>query len=105
MATHSGNMNGISMTCVPCPVALDLKKKNDILSNLNAKGIIPNNRKYNLLSHEYINYGDSKDLYTLKLESYFIDTFKNLDRKYLNYRILYFYLRNNRDIEDWTDIF
>ncbi|CAD5178690.1 unnamed protein product, partial [Musa acuminata subsp. malaccensis] len=25
-------------------------------------------------------------------------------RKYLNYRILYFYFRNNRDIEKWTDI-
>ncbi|CAL9191842.1 unnamed protein product [Musa hybrid cultivar] len=34
------------MTCVPCPAALDLKKKVDILSSLNAKGIIPNNRKY-----------------------------------------------------------
>ncbi|CAL9094897.1 unnamed protein product, partial [Musa acuminata var. zebrina] len=43
MATHSGNINGISMTCVPCPLALDLKKKVDILSSLNAKGIIPNN--------------------------------------------------------------
>ncbi|CAL9191816.1 unnamed protein product [Musa hybrid cultivar] len=46
MATHSGNINGISMTCVPRPAALDLKKKVDILSSLNAKGIIPNNRKY-----------------------------------------------------------
>ncbi|CAL9191856.1 unnamed protein product [Musa hybrid cultivar] len=46
MATHSGNINGISMTCVPCPAALDLKKKVDILSSLNAKGIILNNRKY-----------------------------------------------------------
>ncbi|CAL9763585.1 unnamed protein product, partial [Musa acuminata subsp. burmannicoides] len=54
-------MNEISMTCVPCPSALDLKKKVDILSSLNAKGIIPNYRKYDLLSHEYINYGDSKD--------------------------------------------
>ncbi|CAL9185563.1 unnamed protein product [Musa hybrid cultivar] len=45
MATHSGNINGISMTCVPCPAALDLKKKVDILSGLNAKGIVPNNRK------------------------------------------------------------
>ncbi|CAL9763581.1 unnamed protein product [Musa acuminata subsp. burmannicoides] len=65
MATHFGNMNGISMTRVPCPVTLDLKKKVDILSSLNAKGIIPNNRKYDLLSHEYINYGDSKDSYKL----------------------------------------
>ncbi|CAL9191848.1 unnamed protein product [Musa hybrid cultivar] len=46
MATHSSNINGISKTCVPCPAALDLKKKVDILSSLNAKGIIPNNRKY-----------------------------------------------------------
>ncbi|CAL9191846.1 unnamed protein product [Musa hybrid cultivar] len=48
MATHSGNINGISMTYVPCPTALDLKKKVDILSTLNVKGIIPNNRKYQL---------------------------------------------------------
>ncbi|CAL9191840.1 unnamed protein product [Musa hybrid cultivar] len=34
------------MTCVPYPAALDLKKIVDILSSLNAKGIIPNNRKY-----------------------------------------------------------
>ncbi|CAL9191822.1 unnamed protein product [Musa hybrid cultivar] len=34
------------MTCVPCLAALDLKKKVDILSSLNAKDIIPNNRKY-----------------------------------------------------------
>ncbi|CAL9191820.1 unnamed protein product [Musa hybrid cultivar] len=46
MATHSGNINGISMTCVPYPAALDLKKKVDILSSLNVKGIIPNNHKY-----------------------------------------------------------
>ncbi|CAL9185561.1 unnamed protein product [Musa hybrid cultivar] len=46
MATHSSKMNGISMTCVLCPASLDLKKKVDILSGLNAKGIIPNNRKY-----------------------------------------------------------
>ncbi|CAL9763584.1 unnamed protein product [Musa acuminata subsp. burmannicoides] len=39
-------MNGIIMTRVPCPTALDLKKKVDILSSLNAKGIIPNYRKY-----------------------------------------------------------
>ncbi|CAL9191824.1 unnamed protein product, partial [Musa hybrid cultivar] len=46
MDTHSGNINRISMTCVPCPPALELKKIVDILSSLNAKGIIPNNRKY-----------------------------------------------------------
>ncbi|CAL9763580.1 unnamed protein product [Musa acuminata subsp. burmannicoides] len=46
MATHFGNMNGISMTRVPCPATLDLKKKVDILSSLNAKCIIHNNRKY-----------------------------------------------------------
>ncbi|CAL9094895.1 unnamed protein product, partial [Musa acuminata var. zebrina] len=34
------------MTCVPSPAALDLKKKVDILSSLNAKFIISNNRKY-----------------------------------------------------------
>ncbi|CAL9763579.1 unnamed protein product [Musa acuminata subsp. burmannicoides] len=39
-------MNGISMTRVPYPTALDLKKKIDILSSLYAKGIIRNNHKY-----------------------------------------------------------
>ncbi|CAL9191810.1 unnamed protein product [Musa hybrid cultivar] len=68
MATYFGNMNGIRKTHVPCLATLDLKKKVDILSSINAKGIIPNNRKYNLLSHEYINYRVSKDSYILKLE-------------------------------------
>ncbi|CAL9191814.1 unnamed protein product [Musa hybrid cultivar] len=68
MATHSGNIIGISMTCVPCPAALDLKKKVDILLSLNAKGIIPNNRKYDLLSHEYINYGDSNDILLIPIK-------------------------------------
>ncbi|CAL9191850.1 unnamed protein product [Musa hybrid cultivar] len=68
MATHFGNINGISMTCVPCPAALDLKKKVDILSSLNVKGIIPNNRKYNLLSHEYINYWDSYDILLIPIK-------------------------------------
>ncbi|CAD5177071.1 unnamed protein product, partial [Musa acuminata subsp. malaccensis] len=36
---------------------------------------------------------------------YFIDTHKNLNRKYLNYKILHFYLRNNSDIKDWTNIY
>ncbi|CAL9036939.1 unnamed protein product, partial [Musa banksii] len=36
-------INGISTTRVLCSVALDLKKKVDILSSLKAKGIIPNN--------------------------------------------------------------
>ncbi|CAL9191828.1 unnamed protein product [Musa hybrid cultivar] len=48
--------------------ALDLKKKVDILSSLNAKGIIPNNRKYDLLSHEYINYGDSNDILLIPIK-------------------------------------
>ncbi|CAL9763582.1 unnamed protein product, partial [Musa acuminata subsp. burmannicoides] len=42
---------------------------------------------------------DSKDSYTLKLESfyvYFIDTHQNLDRKYLNY-IIYIDYRDNKD--------
>ncbi|THU48884.1 hypothetical protein C4D60_Mb06t03700 [Musa balbisiana] len=106
ITTHSGNMNRISMARVPCSAALDLKKKVDILSSLNAKDIIPTNRKYDLLSHEYINYEDNKDSYTLKLELfYFIATHTNLDRKYLNYRILHFCLRNNNSsifFFDWT---
>nr|YP_007475677.1 hypothetical chloroplast RF19 [Heliconia collinsiana]AGE92742.1 hypothetical chloroplast RF19 [Heliconia collinsiana] len=95
--------------------------------------------RYDLLSHEYINCGDSKDSYiygpklqlnrnqeipynfnTLKPESfyvllnmaigdyleegYIIDTHKNLDRKYFDCRILHFCLRNNIDIEDWTNM-
>ncbi|CAL9191838.1 unnamed protein product, partial [Musa hybrid cultivar] len=60
---------------------LNLKKKVDILSSTNAKDACAEKRrliyiyKYiyiyiyieNLLSHEYINYRDSKDSYTLKL--------------------------------------
>ncbi|CAL9061759.1 unnamed protein product [Musa banksii] len=52
MATHSGNINGIRMTCVPCPGSINFllhscprpQEKVDILSSLNAKGIIPNNQ-------------------------------------------------------------
>ncbi|CAL9094899.1 unnamed protein product, partial [Musa acuminata var. zebrina] len=58
---------------------LNLKKKVDILSSTNAKFDRTWRRNtchaypiyiyiyiYNLLSHEYINYRDSKDSYTLK---------------------------------------
>ncbi|CAL9191834.1 unnamed protein product, partial [Musa hybrid cultivar] len=55
---------------------LNLKKKVDILSSTNAKDACAEKRrliyiyiyiKENLFSHEYINYRDSKDSYTLKL--------------------------------------
>nr|YP_009516400.1 hypothetical chloroplast RF19 [Philydrum lanuginosum]AYD91258.1 hypothetical chloroplast RF19 [Philydrum lanuginosum] len=37
-------------------------------------------------------------------EGYILDTHKNLDRKYFDCKILHFYLRNNIDIETWTDM-
>nr|YP_010309537.1 Ycf1 [Veratrum nigrum]QSV09694.1 Ycf1 [Veratrum nigrum] len=36
-------------------------------------------------------------------ERYIIDTNKNLDRKYLNCRIFHFFIRNNIDIDTWTN--
>nr|YP_010968749.1 hypothetical chloroplast RF19 [Canna indica]YP_010968833.1 hypothetical chloroplast RF19 [Canna x generalis]AHA12813.1 hypothetical chloroplast RF19 [Canna indica]QJR53290.1 hypothetical chloroplast RF19 [Canna indica]UGY85618.1 hypothetical chloroplast RF19 [Canna indica]WNO19201.1 hypothetical chloroplast RF19 [Canna indica]WNO19285.1 hypothetical chloroplast RF19 [Canna indica] len=78
--------------------------------------------QYDLLSHEYINYGDSKDSYIYGpklqlnrniaiddyiddyLEKLFFDTHQILDRKYFDCRILHFSLRNNINIEDWTNI-
>ncbi|RWW05937.1 hypothetical protein GW17_00024929, partial [Ensete ventricosum] len=38
-------------------------------------------------------------------KGYFIDTYQNLNKKYLDYRILHFCLRNNSNIEGWTDMY
>nr|WJZ11976.1 hypothetical chloroplast RF1 [Neocinnamomum lecomtei] len=37
-------------------------------------------------------------------EGYIIDTGKNMDRKYLEWKIFHFFLRKNTDIEAWTNM-
>nr|YP_010381271.1 hypothetical protein RF1 [Artabotrys pilosus]YP_010381292.1 hypothetical protein RF1 [Artabotrys pilosus]UDH59869.1 hypothetical protein RF1 [Artabotrys pilosus]UDH59890.1 hypothetical protein RF1 [Artabotrys pilosus] len=91
------------------------KQKNYVMNSLPIQKLKKNYR-YDLLSHKYIHYEDKKDSYSyISISDYLgedsdylgeesiINTDKNMGRKYLEWRIIHNFIRNNIGIKTPTN--